>query len=64
MRPLKFSALNFISALMWAGAILALVAGGSSALNAFGLNHWWGPFIPALGVIVFFRWLSRPQRSR
>jgi membrane protein DedA with SNARE-associated domain len=58
-RPLKFSALNFVSALMWASAIMAFVAGGSSALNAFGLDHWWGPFIPALGVILFFRWLGR-----
>jgi membrane protein DedA with SNARE-associated domain len=61
MRPLKFSALNFASALMWAGAIMVFVAGGSSALGAFGLNHWWGPFIPALAVIVFFRWLGRGQ---
>src|SRR5262252_372347 len=35
MQPLKYSTLNFISALMWAAAILAFVAGGSSALNAF-----------------------------
>lgn len=59
MRPLKFSALNFISALCWAGAIMAFVAGGSTALNAFGLNHWWGPFIPALLVVAFFRWIGR-----
>jgi membrane protein DedA with SNARE-associated domain len=61
VRPLKFTALNLLSALAWAAAIMAFVAGGSSALNAFGLNHWWGPFIPAIVVILFFRWLGRKK---
>jgi hypothetical protein len=56
----KFSALNLISAFAWAGAIMAFVKAGASTLIAFGLHAWWGPFIPALLVIVFFRWLSRP----
>lgn len=59
MRPLKFSTLNLVSAFLWAGAIMAFVAGGASALGAFGLNHWWGPFIPALAVVAFFRWIAR-----
>jgi len=62
MRPLKFSALNLISSFAWAATIMAFVKGGASTLNAFGLNAWWGPFIPAIAVIVFFRWLSRPRR--
>ncbi len=63
-RPLKFSALNLVSAFAWAGAIMAFVKGGSSTLGAFGLNAWWGPFIPAALVILFFRWLGRrPKRS-
>jgi undecaprenyl-diphosphatase len=57
-RPLKFTALNIISALAWAGTIMVFVALGSQALTAFGLSKWWGPFIPALLVIVFFRWLA------
>lgn len=61
MNPLKFSALNLVSAFAWAGAIMAFVKGGSSTLTAFGLNAWWGPFIPAIVVILFFRWLSRPR---
>jgi membrane protein DedA with SNARE-associated domain len=62
-KPLKFSALNLISAFAWAGAIMAFVKGGSSTLRVFGLNAWWGPFIPAVLVILFFRWLSaRPSR--
>src|SRR5262245_50713705 len=51
MKPLKFSALNLISAFAWAASIMIFIKGGSSTLNAFGLNAWWGPFIPALGVI-------------
>jgi len=62
MRPLKFSALNLVSAFAWAGAIMLFVKTGSATLSAFGLNAWWGPFIPAVFVIAFFRWLSRPRR--
>jgi len=56
--PIKFSALNLISAFAWAGTIMLFVKTGSRALTAFGLNQWWGPFIPALLVIIFFRWLA------
>jgi membrane protein DedA with SNARE-associated domain len=62
-RPIKFSALNLISAFAWAGAIMLFVKGGSTTLNAFGLNAWWGPFIPALLVIVFFRWLASRSKA-
>ena len=31
--------------------------------TAFGLNAWWGPLIPALFEVLFFRWLSLPKRS-
>jgi membrane protein DedA with SNARE-associated domain len=61
-KPVKFSALNLISAFAWAGAIMAFVKGGASTLNAFGLRAWWGPFVPAVLVILFFRWLSRADR--
>jgi len=64
MRPLKFSTLNLVSAFVWAGAIMAFVKGGATTLSAFGLNAWWGPFIPAVIVIVFFRWLSRPSGKK
>ena len=63
MNPLKFSTLNLVSAFAWAGTIMAFVKAGSSTLDAFGLNAWWGPFIPAAVVIVFFRWLGRSRRS-
>jgi membrane protein DedA with SNARE-associated domain len=63
MHPLKFSALNLVSAFAWAGAIMAFVKGGSKTLDAFGLSAWWGPFIPALLIVVFFWWLGRPKRA-
>jgi len=62
MHPLKYSALSLMSGFAWASAIMAFVKGGATTLDAFGLTAWWGPFIPAVLVIVFFRWLSRPTR--
>lgn len=59
MNPLKYSSLNLISAFAWAGSIMAFVAGGSSALGSFGLKYWWGPFVPALLVVAFFKWIGR-----
>jgi len=61
-RALKFSTLNLVSAFLWASTIMAFVKVGTSTLGAFGLNRWWGPFIPALLVILFFRWLGRSPR--
>ena len=64
VRPLKFSALNLVSGVAWAGAIMLFVKLGSNTLSAFGLTAWWGPLIPALFVVLFFRWLSRPRKPR
>ena len=64
MKPLKFSALNLVSAFAWASAIMLFVKSGTSTLLAFGLSAWWGPFVPAVMVILFFRWLSRPRTSK
>jgi len=58
VRPIKFTMLNLISAFAWASAIMLLVRGGSTALVAIGVNTWWGPFVPALLIVVFFRWLA------
>jgi membrane protein DedA with SNARE-associated domain len=63
VRPLKFSTLNLVSAFAWAGSIMLFVKLGSRTLIAFGLNAWWGPLIPAVLVIAFFRWLSLPKKS-
>jgi membrane protein DedA with SNARE-associated domain len=61
---LKFSTLNLVSAFAWAGAIMLFVKTGTATLTAFGLSAWWGPLIPAALVVLFFRWLGRPERAR
>ncbi len=61
--PLKFTTLNLVSGFAWAGSIMLFVKLGSNALSAFGLRAWWGPLIPAVFVILFFRWLSLPERK-
>ena len=61
--PLTFSVLNLISAFAWAGAIMLFVKTGATTLSSFGLTAWWGPFVPAVLVVLFFRWLARPQRK-
>jgi len=63
VRALKFTGLNLVSAFAWASVIMGFVKFGSTTLSAFGLDHWWGPFIPAGLVILFFRWLGRPSRA-
>jgi membrane protein DedA with SNARE-associated domain len=64
VRPLKFSVLNLISAFAWAATIMAFVKYASTTLKVIGVNAWWGPFIPAVLVILFFRWIGRPRRRR
>jgi membrane protein DedA with SNARE-associated domain len=64
VRPLRFSTLNLISGLAWAGSImLVIIKVGPNALSALGLNAWWSPAIPALFVFLFFRWLARPPKE-
>jgi membrane protein DedA with SNARE-associated domain len=56
----RFSGLSFISALAWANAIMFMIIElGPSSLSALGLKTWWAPAIPAVIVVLFFRWLSR-----
>ena len=65
VNPLKFSALNLLSAFAWASAIMLIVARlGPDAMSAIGLKGWWGPIVPAVLVVIFFRWLARPPRPQ
>jgi len=55
-----FSGLSFISALSWASAIMFVIEWlGPTSLSALGVKAWWAPAIPAVIVVLFFRWLSR-----
>ena len=61
--PIQFSGLSFISAFAWAAAImLVIMLLGPTSLSALGIKAWWAPIIPAVIVVVFFRWLSRTGR--
>ena len=65
VNPLKYSALNLVSGFLWASAIMLLVAWlGPQALGAMGLSGWWAPIVPAVLVLIFFRWLARPQTQK
>jgi membrane protein DedA with SNARE-associated domain len=56
----KFISLNLISAFCWAGSIMVVVAWlGVKAIGAAGLHGIWGLIIPAILVVIFFRWLAR-----
>ena len=58
--PIRFSSLSLISAIAWASAIMfAITTLGPTSLAALGLKAWWAPIIPAVLIVVFFRWLAR-----
>lgn len=58
--PFHFSGLSLLSAVAWAAAIMFIIRSlGPTSLSALGIKAWWAPLIPALIVIVFFKWLSR-----
>jgi membrane protein DedA with SNARE-associated domain len=64
VRPLKFSALNLVSALAWASAIMSIVAwAGPAALAWVGLKGWWAIGVPAGMILLFFVWLSKASRA-
>jgi len=65
MRPLRFSVLDLVSAFAWASAIMLVVVKlGPDAMNALGLKGWWGALVPAVLVLLFFRWLGRPRTRK
>ncbi len=58
--PVRFSTLSFVSAMGWSTAIMFVITWiGPKSLAALGLKTWWAPIIPAIVVVVFFRWLSK-----
>jgi len=60
--PFQFSGLSFISALGWASAIMLVIYWiGPKSFSALGIKAWWAPIIPAVIVVLFFRWLSKAE---
>ncbi len=61
---LKFSLLNGACALVWAAGLLGVVAWlGPSVLARFGISGWWAVLIPAILVIVIFRWIGHEEKE-
>ena len=61
--PLKFSALNLLSAFVWATALLGLVGWlGPSYLAQYGLGGWKGALLIGLAVIGGFKVLGWYER--
>ena len=59
---LRFTFLSLLSGFAWAGALMGVIMYlGPSSLGQLGLHAWWAPAIPALFVILFFRWLARVE---
>ena len=60
VQPLRFTALNLVSAFAWAGSIMLVVVRlGPDVLSRFGLHGWQAAAVPAVLVVVFFRCLRR-----
>ncbi len=60
----RFTTLNLMSSLAWAAIVMLLVSWfGPSVLKWLGVNVWWGPLIPALLILLAFRWLNRTNRN-
>ncbi len=63
--PFLFSSLSFISAVAWATAIMFVIRWlGPTSLSALGIKAWWAPAVPAVIVVLFFRWLGRVEPVR
>jgi len=61
---LRFTTLNFIGSLAWAGFVLFLVSWlGPASLEHLGMNSWWAPILPAVLVVIFFHWIGRSSRT-
>lgn len=62
--PLKFSLLNGLTAVIWAGGLLALVAWiGPAGLERVGLGGWKGAVLMAAIIVGLFRLLGRFERK-
>ena len=59
-----FSGLSLLSAFGWAGAIMLVINFlGPTSLSTVGIQAWWTPIIPAVLVLLFFRWLARADQD-
>jgi membrane protein DedA with SNARE-associated domain len=61
--PVTFSVVNLAASVVWAAAVLALVAwAGPEYLAGLGLSGWWGALVPAAMVLTVFCLVARLER--
>lgn len=59
-----FSICDLLSAFIWAGLIMTIVAwGGPAALDRLGLHGWWSAVLPAGLLLLFMWWLGRETKK-
>lgn len=62
VNPIRFTLLNFVSAVLWAIGLLILVAWiGPTYLPSLGISGWWSALIPAVVILLIFRLLGRVE---
>ena len=60
--PVRFTLLNFVSAVCWAISLLILVAWiGPTYLPSLGISGWWSALVPAAVIVLVFRLLGRVE---
>jgi membrane protein DedA with SNARE-associated domain len=58
-----FTSCDLISAFVWAGLIMTVVAwGGPALLGRLGLHGWWSAAVPAAMLLAFMWWLGRETK--
>ena len=63
VNALKFSVLNFIAALVWAGALLVAVAwAGPAYLSSLGLSGWKAAVVTGVAILIVLRLIGRFER--
>lgn len=61
---LKFSLLNGFTCVLWASGLLSLVAWfGPTVLGRLGISGWWAALIPAILIVVVFRWIGHEEKE-
>jgi membrane-associated protein len=64
VKPLKFSLLNGLAAVLWATGLMTLVAwAGPTFLPRLGISGWWSALVPALIIVIVFRVVGRMERQ-
>lgn len=62
---LKFSLVNAAASVIWAAALLSLVAWiGPAVLGAVGISGWWSVIVPAVLVLAIVRVMTRAEPPR